>query len=53
MEVLSLFVVQLVEVEAPRVPKVLDTTGAGDAFLGGLIVGLKTNGMPQSSEDLR
>ena len=30
---------KVVVVEAPHVLKVLDTTGAGDAFLGGLIVG--------------
>ena len=30
---------KVVVVEAPQVSKVIDTTGAGDAFLGGLIVG--------------
>ena len=30
---------QVVEVPPPAVGKVVDTTGAGDAFLGGLIVG--------------
>ena len=30
---------KVVVVEAPQVLKVVDTTGAGDAFLGGLIVG--------------
>ena len=30
---------KVVVVEAPEVSKVIDTTGAGDAFLGGLIVG--------------
>lgn len=30
---------KLVIVEAPQVSRVIDTTGAGDAFLGGLIVG--------------
>lgn len=30
---------QVVEVPPPPVDKVVDTTGAGDAFLGGLIVG--------------
>lgn len=30
---------QVVEVPPPPVAKVVDTTGAGDAFLGGLIVG--------------
>ena len=45
--------VQVVEVAAPHVSRVLDTTGAGDAFLGGMIVGLKNSGMPQTQEDLR
>ena len=30
---------QVVEVMPPEVENVVDTTGAGDAFLGGLIVG--------------
>ena len=30
---------QVVEVMPPEVDNVVDTTGAGDAFLGGLIVG--------------
>ena len=30
---------QVVRVPPPSVRKVVDTTGAGDAFLGGLIVG--------------
>ena len=30
---------QVVEVMPPEVDDVVDTTGAGDAFLGGLIVG--------------
>ena len=30
---------QVVEVPPPPVDKVVDPTGAGDAFLGGLIVG--------------
>ena len=30
---------QIVEVIPPEVDNVVDTTGAGDAFLGGLIVG--------------
>lgn len=38
---------------APSVSKVMDTTGAGDAFLGGLIIGLKANGVPESEEELR
>ena len=41
------------EVEAPSVSRVVDTTGAGDAFLGGLIVGMKANGLPQTVEELR
>jgi len=32
---------------------VLDSTGAGDAFLGGLIVGITQNGLPQSEKELR
>jgi len=40
-------------VEAPTVGRVVDTTGAGDAFLGGLIVGLQSLGMPSSSDQLR
>ena len=38
---------------APTVPKVIDTTGAGDAFLGGLVIGIKANGMPQNEDQLR
>ena len=44
---------QVVEVAPPPVTNVVDTTGAGDAFLGGLIVGLTNNGLPDSTEDLR
>ena len=38
---------------APTVPKVIDTTGAGDAFLGGLVIGIKENGMPKNEDQLR
>ena len=31
---------QVVQVPPPSVREVVDTTGAGDAFLGGLIVGV-------------
>ncbi len=41
------------EVGAPTVSKVIDTTGAGDAFLGGLIIGIKANGMPETVQELR
>ena len=34
-----MLVLQVVAVEAPDAAMVLDTTGAGDAFLGGLICG--------------
>ena len=43
----------MVGVQAPHVGRVLDTTGAGDAYLGGLLVGLQEIGMPSSVEDLR
>ena len=35
------------------VSKVIDTTGAGDAFLGGLITQLEANGLPDTAEQLR
>ena len=31
---------KVVKVKSVKVDKVIDTTGAGDAFLGGLIVGM-------------
>ncbi len=43
----------MVTVEAPTVDKVIDTTGAGDAYLGGLVVGLQALGMPSGVKDLR
>lgn len=40
---LNYIIVQVVKVAPPSVNEVVDTTGAGDAFLGGLIVGKITN----------
>ena len=37
----------------PPVRRIVDTTGAGDAFLGGLIAGLKAKRVPSSPESLR
>ena len=37
----------------PPVTRIVDRTGAGDAFLGGLITGLKAKGIPNSPESLR
>ena len=37
----------------PEVKVLLDTTGAGDAYLGGLIVGLVHDGLPKTKEELR
>lgn len=37
----------------PSVKTSVDTTGAGDAYLGGLIVGLTHDGLPQTKEELR
>lgn len=52
--IIMYFCVQVVEVPPPKVAKVVDTTGAGDAYLGGLIVGLqRLNGLPQTVEHLR
>ena len=44
---------KIVEVAPPTVSKVVDTTGAGDAFLGGLIVAVSNNGMPSTEDDMR
>jgi sugar/nucleoside kinase (ribokinase family) len=45
---------QVVEVAPPPVSEVVDTTGAGDAFLGGLIVGItREGGLPGDREGLR
>ncbi|CAB4027692.1 aRABinose 5-phosphate isomerase, partial [Paramuricea clavata] len=43
----------LVEVPAVRVSRVVDATGAGDAFLGGLVSGLYYNGLPSDETNLR
>eukprot|EP00047_Mylnosiga_fluctuans_P000752 m.201808 g.201808 ORF g.201808 m.201808 type:complete len:576 (-) comp10105_c0_seq19:113-1840(-) len=40
-------------VPAVKLAKVIDATGAGDAFLGGLIAGLSHRGLPNSADDLR
>ena len=44
---------QVVEVAPPAVKVSLDTTGAGDAYLGGLIVGLVHDGLPGNKEELK
>ncbi|XP_065899706.1 bifunctional ribokinase/ribose-5-phosphate isomerase A-like [Dysidea avara] len=43
----------VVEVPALIVDKVVDTTGAGDAFLGGIVAGLSNRGLPTDKEQLR
>ncbi|XP_028413198.1 uncharacterized protein LOC114536040 [Dendronephthya gigantea] len=43
----------LVEVPTVPVSSVLDATGAGDAFLGGLVSGLYYNGLPTDEDSLR
>ncbi|XP_019859150.1 PREDICTED: probable fructokinase-5 [Amphimedon queenslandica] len=42
----------VIKVKSMPVDKVIDTTGAGDAFLGGLIVGLSSYGFPGSVAEL-
>jgi len=42
-----------VEVPTERLKNVVDATGAGDAFLGGLITGLHFHGIPESEDDMR
>ena len=37
----------------PNVLDTVDATGAGDAFLGGVIAGLYVKGLPQTVEDLQ
>lgn len=37
----------------PDVPDKVDSTGAGDAFLGGVIAGLYVNGLPKTVDDLK
>ena len=37
----------------PEVKGLKDTTGAGDAYLGGMIVGLVHDGLPKTKEELR
>ncbi len=44
---------QVVDVAPSHIAKVLDTTGAGDAYLGGLITILAKNGLPNTEEELR
>lgn len=41
------------EVAPPEVKSLKDTTGAGDAYLGGMIVGLVHDGLPKTREELR
>ena len=41
------------EVAPPEVKGLKDTTGAGDAYLGGMIVGLVHDGLPKTREELR
>lgn len=43
----------VVQVDPPSIQKVVDTTGAGDAFLGGLLLGITRNGLPQSEGDMK
>jgi arabinose-5-phosphate isomerase len=40
-------------VSPPAVREIVDTTGAGDAFLGGLIAGVISRGIPSTEADLR
>jgi len=42
-----------IEVKTEYVEKVVDATGAGDAFLGGLIAGLHYNGFPDDEDKMR
>ena len=44
---------KVVPVTPPDVPNKVDATGAGDAFLGGVIAGLYAKGLPHTVEDLR
>ncbi|XP_064406924.1 uncharacterized protein LOC135351765 isoform X2 [Halichondria panicea] len=44
---------KVVDVAPSHIAKVLDTTGAGDAYLGGLITILAKNGLPNTEEELR
>ena len=37
----------------PDVPNKVDSTGAGDAFLGGVIAGLYEKGLPQTADELK
>ncbi|XP_065826108.1 uncharacterized protein [Oscarella lobularis] len=43
---------QVIQVPVTPLDKVVDATGAGDAFLGGLIAYLYKHGMPQTKESL-
>ena len=46
-------VIQVTSVSPPAVREIVDTTGAGDAFLGGLIAGVISRGIPSTEADLR
>lgn len=41
------------EIAPSQISKVEDTTGAGDAYLGGLITVLAKRGLPSTEEELR
>lgn len=43
---------KVVEVAPSQIAKVEDTTGAGDAYLGGLITVLAEHGLPNTEEEL-
>ena len=42
----------LVEIPTKKLDKVVDATGAGDAFLGGLITGLHFHGFPKTLDEI-
>lgn len=43
----------LVEVPTNKLENVVDSTGAGDAFLGGIIAGIHFNGLPEAEDQIR